>query len=597
MSSLYEAPNRGRVTVISGGFARFNSVESVLGGTVQVTTYPAVKFDPARPVWPQIERMDLHPTVRFYIHNLNWLDFLVDSALVSEDPQSSPAGKFARDVAGQWWSEYQKNPQWFEDEYVWGGHGVAIRTAFLTVLSELWPEEEWIKEALAYHAHDLVKRFDGYWNHGLTQSLALVMAASRLSDDDMRELGAQRAKDCLGVMIDGEGAINEQAPEYASYIERLLRETIKVLKLYELPGVGELEEKKALVREFIAHAVTPGGTYVEIGDSVPRRPNYMRGEPIEFVYSNGVAGKVIPPVKVYSNGYIFGRSGFGQARHNTEETYYAVHFGPSRQIHGHFDHLSPTFWAEGRRIIVDPGHVGYKRGPERNYAQSRESHNVVVPRGITHDPATGSQLVYQSIDKPAQSFDLIDKGYAGAEWKRSMTFADCGPFVVSDKIEGLPRATHIDQRWNIAPEFDLVGTNEAKAEFRSRVDGLRLVLIRFLVVDGNVYATSDCGLLRGDRETLRGHVAREEVLEPCWNVSFGASGKSFQMMTAVATVPYNEKVTWSFREHGEGSRILRIRYGRRYFAFAYDVATGAVRPHKISWPQSRGEGGLIHLDA
>lgn len=247
------------------------------------------------------------------------------------------------------------------DERFWGGHAVAIRAASLSVLSELYPEDEWLYQVITYHGQWLLEHFDGYWNHGLSQALALIIVRGRLSNEEMLDTGAKRAVACLEVMIDGEGAINEQAPEYSNYIERLRSTAVDALEMFDASGVKKLKAKQRPLEEFIAHSLTPAGTFVEVGDSMPRRPEFVRGGALECALSNGAAGAEIPRVKVYEAGCIFGRSGFGQRRPKDLESYYTLRFGP-QQIHGHFDHLSLTYWDRGRNIIVDAGHPGYAKG-------------------------------------------------------------------------------------------------------------------------------------------------------------------------------------------------------------------------------------------
>ncbi len=455
--SLYGAPNRGRAILISGGLGRLNSIPRVLDGGIQIHSYPEVRFDPDESFWTQIEAQTLHPTVRFYLQSLNWIDFIVDHALKSPESEWTEeiaAGvEFAWAVAWSWWEMNHVSPEWERDEYVWGGHGVAIRAASLSALSEIFPEDEWLHEAIQYHGQWLMEHFDGYWNHGLAQSLALMIVGDRLGKTEMLDTGAERAVACLEVMIDDEGAVNEQAPEYSNYIDRLRQTTVAALEMFGAPGA--------------------------IGDSMPRRPRFVRGGALEFAVSAGAAGVEIPRVKVYKAGYVFGRSGFGQRRPKEEESYFTLRFGPARAIHGHFDHLSVTVWDRRRNIIVDAGHPGYARGPLRTYAQSRYAHNVLTVRGKKHDGKAASKLLDQQIENTWSAFDLEDTGWEGLAWKRSACFADCGPCVVADSLEQTKAVEYAEQRWNIAPEFEYVGSQDETVQFRSVVDGTKLVLIRW----------------------------------------------------------------------------------------------------------------------
>lgn len=594
--TLYSAPNRGRHILISGGLGRNNSISRVLGGTLVIHSYDPVLFVPDEPFWPQIETMKLHPTVRFYLHSLNWIDFIVDRVVDCSESvwseQIAGAAEFVRVVAWHWWEINHVTPEWKDDEYVWGGHAVAIRAASLSALSEIFPEDEWLYEAIEYHGKWLLEHFDGYWNHGLSQALALMVVGDRLSDESMLGTGADRAKACLEVMIDEEGAINEQAPEYANYIERLRQTAVEAFELFGAPGADALRAKKDSLEEFIAHSLTPGGTFVEIGDSMPRRPEYVREGALEFVLSNGAIGAEIPRVKVYEAGYIFGRSGFGQRRPKDLESYYTLRFGPPRQIHGHFDHLSLIYWDRGRNIIVDAGHPGYVRGPLRSYAQSRLAHNVLTVRGKEHDAEAASRLVDYQIEESWSAFDLEDTAWEGLRWNRSACFVDCGPFVVSDNLEPTRTVEYAEQRWNVAPEFEYVGSQYETVRFRSVVDGTQLVFIRYGIDGSRYFEPTDTNLARGDREGQRGIVFRNENPTDTWTLGFGRASRDFGILTAVVVAKPEDKVEYSFKENGPGKRVLRIVRGSQTFLFDYDIKSKRVRA--LSAPVERGyaDGGL-----
>ncbi|QRP98351.1 heparinase II/III family protein [Corynebacterium sp. FDAARGOS 1242] len=534
--------------------------------------------------------------MRFYLHSLNWIDFIVDRA--AELPESewteevAAGAEFAWAVAWNWWEMNHVTLEWKDDEYVWGGHAVAIRAASLCALSEIFPEDEWLHEAIEYHGKWLLEHFDGYWNHGLSQALALLVVGDRLGNESMISTGSERAVACLEVMIDGEGAINEQAPEYSNYIERLRQTSVGALEMLGAPGVEKLRAKQKPLEEFIAHSLTPGGTFAEVGDSMPRRPEFVRGGALEFALSNGAAGAEIPRVKVYEAGYIFGRSGFGQRRPKDLESYYTLRFGPPRQIHGHLDHLSLTYWDRGRNIIVDAGHPGYVRGPLRSYAQSRLAHNVLTVRGKEHDAEAASRLVDHQIEESWSAFDLEDTAWEGLHWNRSACFVDCGPFVVSDSLEPTRTVEYAEQRWNVAPEFEYVGSQYETVRFRSVVDGTQLVFIRYGIDGSRYFEPTDTNLARGDHEGQRGIVFRNEKPTDTWTLGFGRASRDFGVLTAVVVAKPEDKVEYTFKENGPGKRVLRIVRGSQTFLFDYDVKSKRVRA--LSAPVERGyaDGGL-----
>src|SRR6202035_1284021 len=103
-------------------------------------------------------------------------------------------------------------------------------------------------------------------------------------------------------------------------------------------------------------------------------------------------------VAVYAAGYVFGRSGWGtKTRPFSSQSFYSLRFGPGRQIHGHDDHMSVTYYARGRNLIVDGGHTGYEVGAYRDYLRSAQAQNVLVMPGVRFSATAATALTRQSI--------------------------------------------------------------------------------------------------------------------------------------------------------------------------------------------------------
>ncbi|WP_254050703.1 heparinase II/III family protein [Dietzia sp. WMMA184] len=587
----FDGPVQKWTVNFSNGLEYCNKLSDLLGGSVRIFGATPITFDAESFSWSSVDMEDAAESTVFYLHSLKWIDQLIAEAL-SAGEFAEQAANLAISVAREWWTTYQANKEsWENNEYIWGGHGVALRSTTLTGLSCLVGDAEWLESAMRYHLGKLVDHFDGLWNHGLAQAISMMGVAGRLNDREALLLGHSRTMDCLDAMVDAEGCINEQAPEYSRYIERLIRVAIRVFKLNNLSGIEALEAKKTLVRSFIAHSLAPDGTFVELGDSSPRRPSYMRDSAVEYALSGGQRGTVIPRFKVYKQGYVFGRSGFGRDRHADEETFYSIRFGPGRIIHGHNDHLSVTHWAAGRRIIVDPGHVGYSPGPARNYVRSHDAHNVPVVRGRKHDWSAYTDMVGFRTGENWQSVTLRDRGYPEVERQRSACFTDCGPFVVCDRVISDSTPVLVSQRWNVAREFDLAGTTVDSARFRSRRDGLVLYLVRFRIVDAAIEVQCSQELACGDETDMRGWVAEGDRLAEAWNVGFVSQGVENRIVTAGIVASPSEDVGWSYRKAGDDLIVLRVHIASRSWAFNCHIESGMVNV-RVAAPLVSRIGGL-----
>lgn len=571
MYGLYAGSPRGRAIHLSKGLELINSVDSIKKGIVRIFGFPEVHFNPDNFTWGSIEAHELAGSHRFYLHSLNWIDILVDEGLKNGDyARSVDSARLARNVAEQWIKTNENNPSWGSQAAVWGGHAVAIRSTTLVALSEVFPDVECIRDSLQEHMKHLTDHFDGYWNHGLAQALALIATAFRLGDNSALAIGADRAKRCVDAMIDDEGAINEQAPGYCSYVERLTRLTISTFKTFQLSGVEEMESKIPLLREFAAHATQPNGQFIELGDTSQQPLGLISGEPSEYLLSNGSVGKKIPRVKIYKRGFAFRRSGFGNLRPQSDETYYSLRFGPGRKFHGHNDHMNVTQWASGRKVITDPGHIGYERGNNRSYTLAHKSHNVPFVRNREFSSSAETKLIQTISGRTWSTFLLRDRAFSNVTRRRTVCFVDRGPFAVLDFVTAEPgEALTLSQGWNIAPEFELENTLNDAVIFRSGVDGGRLYLIKIAVDSDGLVDPSDTGneFHYGDRTEMLGWTAQGRELLPSWHVFFNNSDTSRRIITLGFFCDIRSSVSWSSRTLSVGRFELVISSGVNEWVF------------------------------
>lgn len=106
----------------------------------------------------------------------------------------------------------------------------------------------------------------------------------------------------------------------------------------------------------------------QIGDSELVRTAPVANTPLEYAGNLGASGT--PPadrVRVYSAGYVFGRSAWGPGF--AGQASYGIRYGAARALHGHSDHTSITYTARGRDILIDGGHAGYQNDQWRTWAR------------------------------------------------------------------------------------------------------------------------------------------------------------------------------------------------------------------------------------
>ena len=197
----------------------------------------------------------------------------------------------------------------------------------------------------------------------------------------------------------------------------------------------------------------------------------------------------------------------------------------------------------------------------RSYAQSRLAHNVLTVRGKEHDAKAASRLVDYQIEESCSAFDFEDTAWEGLSWNRSACFVDCGPFVVSDSLEPTRTMEYAEQRWNVAPEFEYVGSQYETVRFRSVVDGTKLVFIRYGIDGSRYFDATDTNLARGDREGQRGLVFRNEKPTDTWTLGFGRASRDFGVLTAVVVAKPEDKVEYtSQRERARQTRTAHCSW-------------------------------------
>ncbi len=335
----------------------------------------------------------------------------------------------------------------------WDGHAVALRSEVFIEIAQRCADAAWLRPCLQEQMEFLADpaNFQGNWNHGVDQARALIRLAAYLDNATHRSTGVRRLREALAALVDVEGVTLEQAIHYQNYNYQQVSKCLSLLAAEGVkdPLLDEIATRQALMPAFLAHATRPDGTWFEIGDTPWQPANPIPGTVAEYAATQGARGPVPQDtVRVYAAGYIFGRSGWGTSRAFADESAYAIRFGPPRIVHGHNDHMSISYCANGREILRDGGFHGYTDDDNRTFLRLAEAHNCVVPfgeklrfRGCT------THLTDQSISSRWQVFTLETTPWAGVRHQRSFLIGFAPQvMIVFDRITAdQPHA--FEQRW------------------------------------------------------------------------------------------------------------------------------------------------------
>ncbi|MFI5696446.1 heparinase II/III family protein [Kribbella sp. NPDC051586] len=347
-----------------------------------------------------------------WFHSLRWLG----QGIIAAGKGDLTALARVDTIAYDW---YRDNPySWKSNVGAWEStmHRtnvlICLRQAVLSGLqvTTLPAHYEWIDTALLSRARFLTNYWSGAWNHGTDESIALFGVGVTLNRSDYRNLAVQRLAAGITTSIDAQGSTNEQSSGYASFNYSLWGRAITVLQNGGVDPGTTMATRRALLGKWLALATNSLGKLPQIGDTELQATYPWPGTPMEYAGSLGTRGTVPPwRVGVYTAGYVFGRTGWGSdpARGFTGESAYSIRFGPARAYHGHSDHMSITYSARGRDIIINGGYAAYSAGVWRTWTVSPSAHSVLTtPMSTDVNPAT--KLTSYSVNTNSEAYAFSD---------------------------------------------------------------------------------------------------------------------------------------------------------------------------------------------
>lgn len=522
---------------------------------------------------------DSHPSWRLRFLSLKWICPLVYES-VSDQSKITSRLPIIKQVLRSWidWESTAENE---DRQDHWHGHTSALRTTALVSASSVI-DEPWLLDAIVSHGKWLADEahWDGPWNHGLMQSMALLSVAFRLDEESMRQIAMTRIEQCLNAMIDDQGCINEQAPAYSRFIYNLLTQLAKIFVTNDMsPGSLQIAKRQALLIRYMVQSTDPSGNFAQIGDSLRTAPMTVSGTDLEYVASLGEQGTAPTElISIFDQGFIFGRSGWGTNRPFRDESFYSLRFGPQRIIHGHNDHMSLTMYDCGRDIIIDSGHNGYRNDAYRQHLRSIDAHNVLRVRDVRHDWSAYTDLIRSEVSDSSQFFELRDQAYKGFVRSRSMLAGPHAPMVVLDRVGKTEKAATFDQLWHLSREHVLESVDEGHAVFRTLDGAISTHLISYIVdPDMGTYKPSP-SYWKGSLNPHQGWSSGSDLENvPSPVLAFSATTRNLFQITVIVNLTCNDEVGHSLRAESDGLSILRIHM-----------------PHG-SWAWKISHGGYIGL--
>jgi hypothetical protein len=449
--------------------------------------------------------------------------------------------------------------------------------------SEAFPGQSWIADQIPPMVNYQAAHWQGAWNHGLKQDLEILNIgcsypagafggqALKWRQAARQQMLASFAPNRLGPAVDAQGATNEQATGYARFTYYLWTQAERQLAAcgYSLPS--SITSRIALMPTFLAEATQPDGNLVQIGDTYVEGPGPGAGTALQYATTDGASGS--PPaqrVAVYRAGYVFGRSTwrpFGSA------SFYSLRFGPARQVHGHDDHMSLTYYARGRNLLVDAGHTGYENTSYRAYLQSPEASNVLVMPGVPFNAGAPTALTRQVIGPDGQFFEFADAAFGGLPRDRSV-YIDQDPdlVLVFDRASG---AASYQQLWHLDP--GLTVTRVSRSYAVATTPGTRLEICQ-VALPGQVIPPGSTQVIRGRTNPYQGWVSHQMLQRiPAPVIAMTRTGPSAAILTLIVPSAPGATVSTAITQGPPGWYRLRVNLGGTPASFLISAA-GYIGP-------------------
>jgi heparinase II/III-like protein len=419
----------------------------LLANRYTLASFPTFTL-PRDPRWNENPAHD--PNWEFNFHSLRFAEELWRAWDATHDRRYLNRYEF---VLRDWYRDNQRNDP--PSRFSWNDHSTAWRGIVYACALRRLPGRPWLRAAALLHGRTLADPafYKKHGNHALNQSIGLLELGCELHRKGWRTLAQRRIERLVVESIDAQGATNEQSIGYEWYNDARYSAAIAALNACGMTPSRSLIERVRRMPAFLAFGALPDARWELVGDTVDDRLKELPGTVAQFVASGGARG--IRPSALYATfraGFAFLRSGWGTDRPLVDETAVCVRFGPARAFHGHRDAASVTLYANGDRILLDPGYFHYARDAWRAWFRSGPAHNTIDVEGSPMTEAGTTDLV---AERHAEGFDFLalrDRKIPGVDHRRRVLYSRrLGVLLVEDDITASTPRT-VRQWWHLHPE-------------------------------------------------------------------------------------------------------------------------------------------------
>jgi heparinase II/III-like protein len=459
----------------------------LLANRYTLPPHPTVTL-PANPTWREDPLRDNN--WKFQFHALRYVRYLVNAWRLTADARYRDRASF---LLADWLRDNPRSAP--ASVWAWNDHSTAWRATIYACAFDPLGKPSWGGNAMLLHGRVLADPnfYVYHGNHALNQNIGLLDVGCRLGRTDWTSLARDRLGRLIVESIDSQGVTNEQAPEYQYY--NYSRYMAARRRLEACASVPLSFSRLTRMPPFMAYATLPNGRYELIGDTKEMDAPVVRGTIAEYAATAGASGPKPPStLAVYSAGFAFGRSGWGEHRPFRDEVAWSVRYGPRRIYHGHLDAGALTLFGYGSRLLMDSGKYTFNPGPYRTYFGGRSAHNVITVDGVPYDTSRASYRSALRTSATHYEIGVRHNGYPGVTSVRRVIFSRrLNYLLVYDQL--LSSTTHrYRQLWHLREDANPSVISGVVRTQRARGN----VLIRQL------YGTSSVRIVRGATNPIQG---------------------------------------------------------------------------------------------
>ena len=421
---------RGSCDLPTGDVRRL--AEDLLANRYRLARFPVYTV-PGNPHWNENPAHDTN--WEFNFHTLRFVEILWRAYDATHDRRFLDRSEF---ILRDW---YRDNPRANPPSpYSWNDHSTAWRGIIYACALERLPGRSWLRAAALLHARLLASErfYRKHGNHALNQSIGLLTLGCVMHRPAWRSIAERRIERLVVESVDAQGVTNEQSIGYQYYNYSRYSAAIENLRACGMKPSRVLTSRIVRMPAFMAYAVLPNGEWELVGDTV----------------KGGLPGLAHPasPYAVFDAGFAFLRSGWGATRPLADETAISVRFGPGRDLHGHTDAVSLTLFANGDRILLDPGMYHYGADPWRTWFRSGPAHNTIDVAGSPMHAGGETCLLAERHTSDFDFLVLEHHKISGVDHRRRVLYSRrLGVMLVEDDVWASSPRT-VRQWWHLHPE-------------------------------------------------------------------------------------------------------------------------------------------------